>query len=101
MQYAVKGEQTLSPRTDKTFKTKSAFKGMSHPTRSSGRSVTLCPVAVEKGKARASGIRLSVYIRKKLDKLVTDVEILRQTCGRLDGYDGSVSVHALFAYKRH
>jgi len=45
--------------------------------------------AVGDGAAKTSGIRISVYIRKKYAKLVSDVEVLFQTCGRLNGISGN------------
>lgn len=70
--YVVLAEQTLSPRTDKTFKTETSF-----------------VKAVGEGTAKTSGIRISLYIRKKLHKLVRGTEVLFQTCGRLNGKSGN------------
>lgn len=44
---------------------------------------------MREGKARPSGIRLSVFASKKLLKDVEDVEVNLQTCGRLNGVSGN------------
>eukprot|EP00045_Choanoeca_perplexa_P015142 m.184180 g.184180 ORF g.184180 m.184180 type:complete len:504 (+) comp16902_c0_seq1:154-1665(+) len=65
--------QTLSPRTDKTFQTQTAFKD-----------------AVNKGDAKSSGIRLMVWVRNRIaDTYEVDTGVLFQTCGRLDGLSGN------------
>ena len=91
--------QTLSPRTDATYKTLRGFKGVLYartPPAAAGvapllpqSSPPLCPHvhpqdAVERGEAKSSGIRLSVYVRNRLAPSVTHPEILIQPCGRLD-----------------
>eukprot|EP00049_Salpingoeca_infusionum_P011016 m.190264 g.190264 ORF g.190264 m.190264 type:complete len:505 (-) comp14812_c1_seq4:5245-6759(-) len=67
--------QTLSPRTDKTYKSPTVFKR-----------------AVEAGEAKASGIRLAVYVHNRIARnkaFNVEVETLMQTCGRLDGQSGN------------
>eukprot|EP00730_Choanoeca_flexa_P018047 TRINITY_DN8750_c0_g1_i5.p1 TRINITY_DN8750_c0_g1~~TRINITY_DN8750_c0_g1_i5.p1 ORF type:complete len:505 (+),score=78.24 TRINITY_DN8750_c0_g1_i5:158-1672(+) len=65
--------QTLSPRTDQTFVTKSEFRD-----------------AVDRGEAKESGIRLMIWIRQSIaDNYDVDVDVLFQTCGRLDGISGN------------
>lgn len=73
--YDLIAEQTLSPRTDETYKTETSFR-----------------VAVEKGEARASGIRMSVFAKKKVVKEIINpdsIEILFQACGRLNNTSGN------------
>ncbi|EGD79455.1 hypothetical protein PTSG_10021 [Salpingoeca rosetta] len=73
-EYECLAYQTLSPRTDKTYKTETSFKD-----------------AVVKGEAKSSGIRLAVYVSKRLrtKEFQIEHEVLFQTCGRLNGASGN------------
>eukprot|EP00041_Stephanoeca_diplocostata_P015525 m.296652 g.296652 ORF g.296652 m.296652 type:complete len:534 (-) comp20069_c0_seq5:352-1953(-) len=67
--------QSLTPRTDKTYKSEEDFVR-----------------AVRAGKARPSGIRLVVFCKKSLlaeGWSPEDVEVNLQTCGRLGGVSGN------------
>eukprot|EP01147_Barroeca_monosierra_P008947 gene8947-1285_t len=73
--------QTLSPRTDNTYKSEAAFKD-----------------AVVKGEAKSSGIRISLYISKRFTGKDTQIEheVLFQACGRLNcasGNKGGVAIN--------
>jgi len=67
--YQVICSQTLSPRTDTTYKSVTVFKD-----------------AVSKGLAKSSGVRLTVFVKEKLASSISSVEVLFQACGRLGGY---------------
>ena len=110
--YLCSAYQTLSPRTDKTFKTETQFKGwfctQCGAARNKGENESkqtnththththihthththnACAVdAVSKGQAKSSGIRLAVYLSKRLQAkdIHIDQELLFQTCGRLN-----------------
>jgi len=76
-EYEVVMQQSLTPRTDKTYKSKEAFIKAynAHPD-----------------KMSPSGIRLIVLAKKTLTAeglMPTDVEVNVRTCGRLDGVSGN------------
>ena len=68
--YAVVGECSMTPRTDKTYKDLDAFQA-----------------AVKAGKARPSGIRCAVYCRRELVRKIPEssVEMQLKPTGRLEG----------------
>eukprot|EP00050_Salpingoeca_kvevrii_P017330 m.64136 g.64136 ORF g.64136 m.64136 type:complete len:549 (+) comp7502_c0_seq2:166-1812(+) len=72
--YECVAEQTLTPRTNSTWKTESAFRA-----------------AVAEGKAKPSGIRMSMYIKKKVlaHLNIPKPEVFLRPCGRLNCVSGN------------
>jgi len=67
--------QSLTPRTDKTYKTQASFKD-----------------AIASGAAKESGIRMIVLVKRSLIKegwWPADTDMTIQTCGRLGGVSGN------------
>eukprot|EP00056_Hartaetosiga_gracilis_P014331 m.240291 g.240291 ORF g.240291 m.240291 type:complete len:524 (+) comp14836_c0_seq1:212-1783(+) len=81
--YVCLGYESLTPRTDHTFKQVGEFKD-----------------AVKKGTAKASGIRIVAFIRRSLagrDHSV-HVQTYIQTCGRLQGASGNKGAVAIMIH---
>eukprot|EP00055_Hartaetosiga_balthica_P002751 m.5145 g.5145 ORF g.5145 m.5145 type:complete len:529 (-) comp2345_c0_seq1:348-1934(-) len=81
--YVCLGYESLTPRTDSTFKQVNAFKD-----------------AVMKGTAKASGIRIVAFMKKSLAEMdhSIHVESYIQTCGRLQGASGNKGAVALVVH---